>query len=392
VKHARNPMKDHVAFTNVATTGFVPRNTDRSPASLALEACTTVLRESGLSRDDVDGICGSIPPAPDVQAALGIPEVRWFANPVIPFGNHVVAAVSAVYSGAADVVLVYHTSYRMAWNTASALKDPFRRTLNPGATPARTRGPETISAAVAYAAWASRYLYEYAAPREHLGFVALNDRANAADNPGAAMRAPMTMADYLSARMIREPLCLLDMDVPVDGADAFIVTTAERARDLPHPPVLVHAATLGMIAEHDEDQQPSLARTGQHVVVDALRARSDLWIDDVDVYFPYDGFTIITLGWLESSGWCGPGEAGALLDESRDPASGRVLLRGRVPINPHGGALSEGGTQGSGHVREAVLQLQGRAGSRQVESARTALVTPGGFFFNAQGMVLRSDG
>jgi acetyl-CoA acetyltransferase len=389
---ARNPAKDRVAITNVATTGFVARNTERSPASLALEACVAVLRDSGLSRDDVDGICGSIPPAPDIQAALGIPDIRWFANPIIPFGNHMVEAVAAVHSGMADVVLVYHTSYRMAWNTMSALKDPFRRQLTPGAAPSGTPGPETIGAAVAYAAWASRYLHEHDARREHLGYVALNDRANAADNPAAAMRAPMTMDDYLSARMIREPLCLLDMDVPVDGADAFIVATAERARDLPRPPVLVHAATLGMIAEHDEDQQPSLTRTGQHVVVDALRARTDLWIDDVDVYFPYDGFTIITLGWLEATGWCGPGEAGALLAESRDPETGRVLLRGRVPMNPHGGALSEGGTQGSGHVREAVLQLQGKAGERQVPEARTALVTPGGFFFNAQGLVLRRDG
>ena len=221
-----------------------------------------------------------------------------------------------------------------------------------------------------YAAWASRYKYEYGASREPFARVALNDRANALRNPHAAMQTPMTMDDYLAARMIREPLCLFDMDVPVDGADAFIITTAERARDLPHAPVLVHAATLGMIAEHEEDQLPSLARTGQHVVVEALRSRSDLWIDDIDVYFPYDGFTIITLGWLESTGWCGPGEAGDLLAESWDEVAGRALLRGRVPINPHGGALSEGGTQGSGHLREAVLQLQGRAGERQVADAQ----------------------
>ena len=308
---------------------------------------------------------------------------------MIPFGNHLVAAVAAVHSGMADVVLAYHTSYRMAWNTRSALKDPFRRSLTPGAGPSGGPGPETIAAAVGYAAWASRYKHEYGASREPFARVALNDRANALRNPHAAMQTPMTMDDYLAARMIREPLCLFDMDVPVDGADAFVITTAERARDLPHPPVLVHAATLGMIAEHEEDQLPSLARTGQHVVVEALRARSDFWIDDIDVYFPYDGFTIITLGWLESTGWCGPGEAGALLADSWDAAAGRALLRGRVPINPHGGALSEGGTQGSGHLREAVLQLQGRAGARQVADAETALVTPGGFFFNSQGAVLR---
>jgi acetyl-CoA acetyltransferase len=386
---SRNPMKDRVAIANATTTGFVPHNTERTPASLVLEACTAVLRETGLTAADVDGLCGSIPDAPAVQAALGLPNVTWFANPVIPFGNHVVAAVSAVASGVCDVVLAYHGAYRMAWNTASALRDPFRRSLTPGGSSGGGAGPDTIAGAAAYAAWASRYLHEYGTPREQLGLVALNDRANARRNPAAAMRGPMTMEDYLAARMIREPLCLFDMDVPVDGADAFVVTTAERARDLPYPPVLVHAATLGMTDRHDEDQLPSLARTGQHVVVEALRARSDLWIEDVDVYFPYDGFSIITLGWLESTGWCGPGEAGPFLAQHWDDREGRVLIGGRVPLNPHGGALSEGGNQGSGHVREAVLQLQGRAADRQAAGAQTALVTPGGFFFNAQGMVLR---
>ncbi len=385
----RNPLKDRVAISNAATTGFVARNSDRSPMSLAAEACTAVLRDTELSAADVDGLCGSIPAAPDLQAALGLPEVTWFANPVIPFGNHLVAAAAAVHSGMCDVVLAYHTSYRMAWNTASALKDPFRRTLTPGAAPGGGTTPETIAGAVAYAAWASRYLHQFGVPREHFAYVALNDRANALRNPAAAMRTPMTMDDYLSARMIREPLCLFDMDVPVDGADAFVITTPERARDLPRPPVLVHAATLGMIADHNEDQLPSLARTGQHVVIEALRARSDFWIDDVDVYFPYDGFSIITLGWIESTGWCKPGEAGDFLREHWNATEGRVLVHGRVPVNSHGGALSEGGTQGSGHVREAVLQLQGRAGERQVPNAATALVTPGGFFFNAQGIALR---
>jgi acetyl-CoA acetyltransferase len=388
-RSARNPAMDTVAIANAATTGFVAANTERSPGSLAVEAGLKVLRDTGLSAADVDGICGSaVPSAAWMQAALGIPEVTWFANPVIPIGNHLAAAVAAVHSGLCETVLVYHAAYRMAWNTASALKDPFRRTLTPG-PPVGGPVPESIAGAVGYTAWASRYVHEHGTTREQLALVALNGRANARRNPAAAVREPLTMEDYLGARMIRWPLCLYDMDVPVDGADAFVVTTAERALDLPHPPVLVHAVTLGMLAKNDENQQPSLLDSGQRVVVDALKARSDLWIDDVDVYFPYDGFSIITLSWIEQAGWCGPGEAAGFLAQHWDAASGRVLIGGRVPINPHGGALSEGGTQGSGHLREAVHQLQGRAGERQVAGARTALVTPGGFFFNAQGMVLR---
>jgi acetyl-CoA acetyltransferase len=384
----RNPMKDRVAFAGAATTGFVAHNTERSQASLAAEACIGVLRECGLTAADVDGLCGSFPHAPALQATLGIPRITWFANPAIPFVNQVVAAASAVHAGLCDVVLAYHASYRLPWNTLSSLKDPFRRGRSLGANPPPP-APETIAGAVGYTAWASRYMHDYGVPKEHFGYVAINDRSNAAGNPAAALRDPISMDDYLGARMIRWPLCLLDMDVPVDGADAFVITTAERARDLPLPPVLINAATLGMIDKNDEDQTPDLDHHGQHVVVDALKAKSDFWIDDCDVYFPYDGFTIITLSWFENVGFCKRGEAGSFILDNWDDGAQRILIDGRVPVNPHGGALSEGGTQGSGHVREAVHQLQGRAGERQVAGAERAIVTAGGFFFNSQGLTLR---
>jgi acetyl-CoA acetyltransferase len=385
---ARNPMKDQVAFAAAATTGFVAHNSARSQASLAAEASIAALRACGLTAADVDGICGSVPGAPAMQATLGIPEVTWFANPQIPFVNQVVAAAAAVHSGMCEVVLAYHAAYRLPWNTLSSLKDPFRRGGTLAPAPA-TPGPETIAGSAGYTAWASRYIHEFGTPKEHFGYVAINDRSNAARNPSAAMREPMTMDDYLAARMIRWPLCLLDMDVPVDGADAFVITTAERARDLPLTPVLINAAALGVIDKNDEDQSPSLRRHGQHVVVEALKAKGDFWIDDIDVYFPYDGFTIITLNWFENAGFCGPGEAGEFIEANWDKDGARMLIDGRIPVNPHGGALSEGGTQGSGHVREAVHQLQGLAGERQVAGADKAIVTAGGFFFNAQGLTLR---
>lgn len=385
---ARNPLRDTVAFAGAATTGFLPRNSGRSTTSLAAQASIDVLRQCGLGPADVDGICGSIPSAPVLQATLGIPEVTWFANPAIPIVNQVAAAVTAVHAGLCEVVLVYHTAYRAPWNTMSSLKDPFRRSAGTaGAAPA----PESVSGSVGYTAWASRYIHEFKVPKEHFGYIALNDRAGAAANPAAALREPITMDDYLAARMIRWPLNLLDMDVPVDGADAFVVTTAERARDMPLPPVLVDAVAFGAAGHNDEEQTDSLRRHGQQVTVAALRARSSFWIDDIDVYFPYDGFSFIALNWFENVGWCGPGEAGSFLELHRDDTTGRILLDGRIPVNPHGGALSEGGTQGSGHLREAVHQLQGLAGARQVPDARRALLTVGGFFFNAQAMTLRRD-
>lgn len=392
----RNPMKDRVAIAGAATTGYVSRNSGKSPAALAADACTRVLRECGLSAADVDGLCGgSGPLAPQMQSMLGIPEVTWFSMPSLPFMNQIAAAASAVYSGLCDVVLVYHVPYRMPHITASSLKDPFRPVFNDlylGATglPMTEPGPESIGGAVGYAAWASRYLYEYGASRESFGYVAINGRTNAARNPAAGKRDPFTMEDYLSARMIRWPLCLLDMDLPVDGADAFVFTTPERARDLPQRPVLINACTVGILDKNEEDQLPGLARSGQHVVVEALKRKSDFWIDGADVYCIYDGFTNIMLCWLENLGFCKPGEAGAFIEANWDEAGARILIDGRVPVNTHGGSLSEGGTQGSGHVREAVHQLQGLADERQIAGAETALVTVGGFFVNSQGLTLRA--
>ena len=385
---SRNPAKDQVAIVSAATTGFTASNTPRSQLSYAVEASIAAIRAAGLGAADIDGIIGSgAPSAPDLQKTLGIPRVTAFANPPIPFMNLLAAAVGAVHSGQCEVALTVHASYRLPWNTGSAVKDPFRRGgMARGGAPI----PESVFGSPGYTAWASRYLHEFGGTKEDFGLVAINDRSNAARNPAAAMRDPLTMEQYLSARMIRDPLCMLDMDIAVDGADAFVVTTAERAADLTDHPVLINAVTLGMTGLCDEAQTPSLRDHGQQVVVDALQAKGDFWIDDCDVYLPYDGFTIITLNWLENAGWCGPGEAGAFLREHWDAATNRVLINGRIPINPHGGSLSEGATQGSGHIREAVHQLQGLAGDRQVTGAKRAVVTMGGFFFNAQGCLLHT--
>lgn len=382
-------MRDMVAIAAASTTGFVAKNSGRSQASLVAEAATDVLRTCGLAAADVDGLCGSSPPAPMVQSMLGIPEITWFDNPPIPFVNHIATAAAAVHAGLCDVVLAYHGAYRLPWNTLRSLDDPFR--LNAMGPSLPNPGPETIFGGTGYTAWAARYMHEFDVPKEDFGLVSISDRSNAAGNPAAALRDPITMDDYLAARMIRWPLCLLDMDVPVDGADAFVITTAERARDLPNTPVLIDAAVLGMTDKPEEDQTPSLRRHGQHAVVDAMRAKADFWIDDIDVYFPYDGFTPITLNWFENVGYCGPGEAGPFLRSNWDDERNCIMIDGRVPVNPHGGSLSEGGTQGSGHIREAVHQLQGFAGERQVPDAERALVTAGGFFFNAQGLTLRRD-
>ena len=388
----RNPSKDQVAFASAATTGFSRSAGEVTASSLAIDACIRAVEAAGVDRGDINGIIGA--DNSYVQSALGIPAVNYYVGAGVPFGFSIANAVGAIASGQADVILAYHSVYRNPSMSRSAANDPFRQ----GAARASGAmldgdgfGPDSVTGAVGYTAWASRYLHDYNETRDLFGYVAVNDRSNASMNPAAVMRHPLTMDDYLSARMIRWPLSLLDMDVPVDGADAFIITSADRAHDMALKPVLIHACTNGMIAPNEEDQTPSLLHHGQHSVLESLRGKSDLWIDDIDVFFPYDGFSFITLSWIENVGWCGLGEARGFMQDNWDPVRNRILIKGRVPVNPHGGALSEGGTQGSGHTREAVHQLQGLAGDRQVPGASGAMLLLGGFFFNSQGAVLRAE-
>jgi acetyl-CoA acetyltransferase len=389
-----NPAKDRVAIASAATTGFRRSAGEVTASSMAIDACIKAIEAAGIRKEEINGLIGAN--ATYMQSALGIPDVTYYQGPGIPFGFTLQNAVGAIFSGQCDVVLAYHSIYRNASNSRSADNDPFRAVAMRARVPLAGGigdgfGPDTVGGAVGYTAWASRYLHEYHEERDLFGYVAINSRSNAALNPAAVMRDPMTMDDYLAARMIRWPLALFDMDVPIDGADAFIITSAERARDLRLKPVLIHATTSGMVAQNEEDQTPSLLHHGQHVVLESLRAKSDIWIDDIDVYFPYDGFTFITISWIENTGWCGLGEARQFIKENWDSERNRLLINGRIPVNPHGGSLSEGGTQGSGHTREAVHQLQGLAGERQVADASKAFLTLGGFFFNAQGAVLRTE-
>jgi acetyl-CoA acetyltransferase len=390
----RNPAKDQVAIVGVGTTPFARSLPGRTGPSLALEASRNAILDAGLTAADIDGIAasamayyGSAGANPIfLQEALGIPETTWDATVMIPFPYLLSAAVNAVYSGACTTALVVHSLYRVAVSR-SAATDPFRARSLPSFGGAR---PWSMGSD-GYASFASRYLHDYGATKEDFGLVAINERNHASHNPHAVMREPITMDDYLAARMVRWPLGLLDMDLPIDGADAVVVTTAERARDLRHEPVFVHAITSGRTEHPNVTNLEGLEYNAQHVVLDALWQKSDLALRDFDLFFAYDGFTVITLNWIENAGWCAKGEAGDFLRQHWDGDAGVLRIDGRVPMNTHGGNLSEGATQGAGHVREAVQQLRGDAGDRQVPgSPSSALLLLGGMYMNAIGTVLRT--
>jgi acetyl-CoA acetyltransferase len=386
------PARDQIAIVGVGTTPF-SRNAGKTDVALAVEASKAAIRDAGLTKHDINGISATMLPAQVVQAALGIEEITYFVNCFPTFTQQIVNAMAAVFAGVCDTVLAYHTVAVSPGNSRAAAEDPFR-TRSMGGGPGRppSAWPDSLAFAPSYAAWANRYSYEYDLRREHLGYIAINSRTNAMRNEHAILREPMAMDDYLSARMVRPPLFgVFDMDYPVDGADAFVITTAERAKDLPNKPVLIHSAVLGQTNHTVEENLPDLEHTAHKPITEALWARSELTLDDVDLFQPYDGFSFISLKWFESVGYCGVGEGGAFIEDNWDKEQNRILIGGRVPANTHGGSLSDGGTQGSGHIREAVLQLQGNAGNHQHPDVRTALLGVGGFFPYTGGLILRTD-
>jgi acetyl-CoA acetyltransferase/uncharacterized OB-fold protein len=350
------------------------------PLSLTVDACLQAVEDAGLTLEDIDGLSTypggagmgmSEGGVTAVEEALRIRPTWTNGGGDIPGpGGAVIQAMLAVASGLCRHVLCFRTVWE---STYAALR------LRPGGG-GRTSGWMQWRApfgAMSAANWigmnANQYLTRYGAPREMLGYIALNGRANAARNPAAIYREPMTMDDYLSARPISTPFGLYDCDVPCDGSIAVVVSDASVAGDLPKPAVRVDAVGTQILERISWDQEtithePQVLGQSAH-----LWTRTSLRPADVDVAFLYDGFTFNAVSWLEALGFCGIGEANDWLDGGR-----RIALDGDVPVNPHGGQLSEGRTHGFGFIYEAVVQLRHEAEERQVPGAATAVVTSGG--------------
>jgi acetyl-CoA acetyltransferase len=349
------------------------------PLSLTVDACLAAIDDAGLRPEDIDGL--STYPGPlgggiteggitAVEEALRL-RPTWHNGALeIPGpGGAVIAAMLAVASGLCRHVLCFRT----VWESTYAA-------MRLGSLPGRVSGFMEWRApygAMSAANWigmnANHYFHRYGASREMLGWIAINGRTNAGRNPAAIYRDPMTMDDYLSARPITSPFGLYDCDVPCDASIAVIVSDASVAGDLPKPAVRVEAVGT-QITERVSWEQDTITHEPQVLGQSAhLWTRTDLRPPDVDVALVYDGFTFNAISWLEGLGFCGIGEAKDWLDGGR-----RIALDGDLPVNPHGGQLSEGRTHGFGFIYEAVAQLRHEAGDRQVPDARTAVVTSGG--------------
>jgi acetyl-CoA acetyltransferase/uncharacterized OB-fold protein len=379
--HGDDRFEHDVVLSGIGRAGL-GRRLMRDPLSLAVDACLEAVADAGLTLDDIDGL--STYPGPvgmgmseggvsAVEEALRLRPTWINGGGELPGpAGSIVAAMLAVSSGLCRHVLCFRTVWE---STYAALG------LRGGGGGGRVSGAmqewRVPFGAVSAASWigmnANQYLHRYGAPRELLGWIALNGRANAARNPAAIYRDPMTMDDYLSARPISSPFGLYDCDVPCDASIAVIVSAADAAADLPKPPVWVEAVGTQITERISWDQdtvthEPQVLGQSAH-----LWSRTSLTPADVDLALLYDGFTFNAISWLEALGFCGIGEATDWLDGGR-----RIALDGELPVNPHGGQLSEGRTHGFGFVYEAMAQLRHEAGERQVPGARTAVVTSGG--------------
>lgn len=381
----RSPLTDsryeHASVLSGIGRSELGRRLGRDPVSLAVDAALAAIADAGLTPEDIDGIAhypggggyeigfseGGITP---IEEALRL-QPTWIAggSDIPGPGGSILNAMQAVANGLCRHVLCVRTVWQ---GTAGRLG-----LARGGGRVLGDHAWRMPYGAVSAANWiglnASNYLHRYGATRELFAHIAVNTRANAGRNPHAIYREPMTIDDYFDARMITTPFGLFDCDVPCDGAMAVIVSDASVAGDLPHPAVRIEAAGTQITERLSWDQdtithEPQVIGPCTH-----LWSRSSLTPDDIDVALLYDGFTFNCVTWIEALGLCEFGEAKDWIDEGRT-----IAMDGPLPLNPHGGQLSEGRTHGIGFFYEAVAQLRGDAGERQVPDATTAVVGVGG--------------
>ncbi|MGZ8765466.1 MAG: thiolase family protein [Acidimicrobiia bacterium] len=357
----------------------VGRRLFRDPLELTLDACLAAISDAGLTTADIDGIATY--PGPmgtpagfsgaglvDVQDALRL-ELGWYTGGIeLPSQlGSVIDACLAVASGLATHVLCFRSVYE-----GSAQGSKGRSSVMPGGGGGggsfRASGfmewtlPFAApSAAIWIAMMAQRHFHEFGTTREQLAQIALNARKNAVLNPKGIYTDPMTLDDYLNVRMISSPLCLYDCDVPCDGATAVIVSRAETAPDLRRPPIQVEAVGTALRGRPSWDQFDDLTTMACRDAAAQMWTRTDLTPSDVHLAEMYDGFSFITMTWLEAMGFCGKGESGPYVEGGE-----RIALDGELPLNTNGGQLSAGRLHGYGFIHEACVQLWGEAGARQV--------------------------
>jgi acetyl-CoA C-acetyltransferase len=343
---------------------------DKTEAQIIAESARGALDEAGLTLDDVDALFTAGMSA----APMGVISLAEYLN-LKPryvdgtniggssFVAHVNHAAAAIHAGLAEVALIVYGS--TAASNAFAIGTGGRAGGDPVSAFTSPYGVTTVGG---YALVARLHMERYGTTSEQLAQIAVAARHHASLNPVAKMRQEITVEDVLGSRIISDPLHLLDCCIISDGGGALVVTSAERARDLARPVVTVQG--MGEAVWHQELGQPDLLTIAARQSSEHAFHMAGLTPDDVDLAMIYDSFTITVLVTLENLGFCKPGEGGAFVED------GRIRLGGALPVNLDGGGLSSNhpGMRGIFLVIEAVRQLRGECGPRQVEGAQRALV------------------
>ncbi len=397
-------LKNSAAVVGVGSTPYYRRGESwpQTTLELACKAILAAVEDAGLRVDDIDGFAlYSMPLDVSLLAqTLGIPEVR-FSSALTGGGGGAAGSVglaaAAIHGGMAECVVSFLTlqQAKRRFGAAFALKQsdsdkgggayaPPHMPEMDFASPSGLVGPGQM-----FGLLAQRHMHLYGTQREHFAEVAISTRANAIRRPSSLMREPLTLDEYMNARMIADPLCLYDFCLETDGAVAVITTSAERAKDLRHRPVHVLGSAHGGAGRWGQAitwmgmPEEYFASSGHRPVAKRLYEMAGVGPQDIDVALLYDHFTPMVLMQLEDYGFCEIGESGRFV------AEGNIRWpNGSLPVNTHGGNLSEAYIIGMTHVREAVEQLRGTA-INQVEDAELALVTGGPASIPVSGLILR---
>jgi acetyl-CoA acetyltransferase len=370
-------LRDKYAIGGIGYTEF-SKNSGRTVRSLASEACLRAIADAGLTVADIDGIVSfnfnDSAPAIGVATEIGVPQAN-YAVDFLSGGNAAnlipLAATAAIEAGLAKNVLCYR-----AMNGRSGFRLGGGRDLSAYGVTQYTAPFGWITYPQAMAMWCRRHILEYGTKPEQFGEIAIAFRENAVLNERAMQRKPMSMDDYLGSRPIVDPFRMLDICLESDGACAVLITSANRARDMPHKPVYIMGGAYGGGPNQGDDLFDCIRWPDQsHNCFKYIAA--DLWRSagigpgDVDVAQIYDCFTYSVLMALEGLGFCKEGEGGGFV------TGGRIRRDGALPLNTAGGLLSEAYIHGFNHVIEAVEQLRGVAGARQIKDAQICLTTAG---------------
>jgi acetyl-CoA acetyltransferase len=372
-------VRNRVAVVGVGYSD-IERRSSRTVAALTRDALNAALADAGITAADVDGLATypEIPVFGNAQQdgidmvscglasrMLGIgPRLRWFcdAEPLIPMAF--VEAVNAVAAGACNYAVVFRAMHNP---DKGGGYNAFTHDVAPGKR--QWTAPFGVHRGYQfYGQSYRRYMDLYGARPEHMATLIVNNRVNAALNERAYFRNQLlTPEDYVHSRLLTDAVRLLDCDLPVDGAAALVLTSAERAREHAHP---AYMAGYGMYAGEPRTLGPAFDELWDcgRALSDAAWTSSGLSPRDVGSLQLYDGYSYFVYWWLEALGFCGRGEAWQFIQD------GRIALAGEAPVNTFGGQLAEGRMHGIGHFAEAARQAMGTAGARQIKGGKAALV------------------